>query len=111
MGYSVLNGTKFRTYVTIEGDRFDTIAYKAYGDATKFAPIIEANFGVPLKPSLPAGVTLMIPIIETEESTQIELLPPWKRIVAESTKAAIAAVPSLLNPQTAPTGSFDDSFD
>jgi phage tail protein X len=66
-------------YITKEGDRWDTIAYAAYGDASEIQRLIEANPTVPIDPVLPAGVRLLVPIIETV-SVEIDdkLLPPWK---------------------------------
>ncbi len=68
-------------YTCVEGDRWDTIAFKAYGDAADFQGIIAANPSVPITDELTAGVRLNIPIKETpNETTQNELLPPWKRL-------------------------------
>ena len=68
-------------YRTIEGDRWDLIAYKAYGDATKFVGLLEANKPLAISQTLPAGLKINIPILEDENSgsVQSELLPPWKR--------------------------------
>lgn len=65
-------------YITVDGDRWDTIAYKAYGDALKITPIIEANPNVPKTPVLASGITLYVPIME-QATTDVNLLPPWKR--------------------------------
>jgi len=69
----------FTQYRTIEGDRWDTIAYKAYGDATQYMPIVQANKPLSITSILPAGIELNIPIIEEEDSPTGELLPPWLR--------------------------------
>jgi phage tail protein X len=68
----------YTKYITQEGDRWDTIAYKAYGVATQITPIIEANPGVAKTPVLPSGITLFIPLME-KASINTNLLPPWKR--------------------------------
>lgn len=68
----------FTTYTTIEGDRWDTVAYKAYGDALRYPEIAEANRDVPLTDILPAGLTLRVPVIQ-EAELDTNLLPPWKR--------------------------------
>lgn len=63
-----------------DGDRWDTIAYKAYGDASMVSGIIEANTASVISPVLTAGMRLVIPILETGEvEIDSELLPPWKR--------------------------------
>lgn len=70
----------YTEYLTVQGDRWDTVAYKAYGDATKVEPIMEENKEVYLTEILPAGVRLLVPIIEVvEEFKDPVLLPPWKR--------------------------------
>lgn len=67
-------------YITIVGDRWDTIAWKAYGDATKIKTLLDANAGLPIEKSLPAGLKINIPILEGDsDSVQSALLPPWKR--------------------------------
>jgi phage tail protein X len=65
-------------YTTQDGDRWDLIAQKYYGDATLFGPIQTANLHVPLIPILPGGITLRIPVLETAQFDS-NLLPPWKR--------------------------------
>lgn len=70
----------FTEYLTTQGDRWDTVAFKAYGVATMVQPIIEANREVYLTEIIPAGVRLLIPIIEVAETeANSDLLPPWKR--------------------------------
>lgn len=67
-------------YIVSEGERWDTIAQKAYGRASLMQPIIEANPTVPITPRLTGGTVLLIPVIdEVEVKTDKELLPPWKR--------------------------------
>lgn len=67
-------------YITIEGDRWDTIAYKAYGDALRIKELLEANKGLPIEKTLPAGIKINVPILEGEsDEVSGELLPPWKR--------------------------------
>lgn len=68
----------FTKYTTIQGDRWDTIAHKAYGDPLKISPIVEVNPHVPKTPILPAGVVLYVPIQEREDVSPNNL-PPWKR--------------------------------
>lgn len=68
----------YTAYKTVEGDRWDTIAFKAYGDATQYGKIIEANPLIPKGVVLPSGLTLYIPV-EDRPSVNTSLLPPWKR--------------------------------
>lgn len=70
----------FVEYVAKQGDRWDTIAFKAYGDATLVNGIIEANPTIVISPILEASTRVIVPILE-QGDVQIdsELLPPWKR--------------------------------
>ena len=63
---------------TIEGDRWDLLAYKYYGDAHKFNLIKNANPSVKHRLILEGNLTLKIPIIEADDQNN-NLLPPWKR--------------------------------
>lgn len=65
-------------YITKRGDRWDTIAYAAYGNINKMQTIIEANKGVSLTPVFEDGVQLNIPVLEQENIDELNL-PPWKR--------------------------------
>jgi len=67
-------------YIATEGERWDTIAEKAYGRGDLAKYIIAANPRVPITPRLIGGTVLEIPIIETNEvKTNSEKLPPWKK--------------------------------
>lgn len=67
-------------YIVKDGDRWDSVAFKAYGDPNRFAGIIEANLATVISPLLVAGTRLIIPI-ENEADIEIDSaeLPPWKR--------------------------------
>lgn len=69
---------------TTAGERWDLLAHRYYGDVGKQADLIAANRGLFLAnlavPSiLPAGLVLVIPIIEQRRVAASELLPAWKR--------------------------------
>lgn len=66
------------TYTTKQGERWDTVAYKAYGDAMRINELIQANPNVPITDEIPANTVLNIPII-AEPTLDANLLPPWKR--------------------------------
>jgi hypothetical protein len=69
-------------YTVQDGERWDTISYKAYGRADLAHIIIAANPNVPITARLTGGTVLDIPILEdTAVKTDAELLPPWKRDV------------------------------
>ncbi|WP_095128655.1 tail protein X [Pseudomonas sp. Irchel s3h14] len=67
----------FIAHVTTEGERWDQLAWRYYGDAHRYLPIVEANTHVPITAALPAGLTLAIPILEPVATA--EDLPPWMR--------------------------------
>lgn len=64
-------------HVTAEGDTWDRLAYRYYGNARRYPAIIEANPHVPITAALQAGITLAIPLLSPENT--LEDLPPWKR--------------------------------
>jgi phage tail protein X len=69
----------FIPHLTLEGERLDSIAWKYYGDATLFGPIVAANFGRGvLVPVFPAGVAIKVPLLVSSGVQQNDL-PPWKR--------------------------------
>ena len=71
---------EFQQYVTQDNDHWDTIAYKAYGNAALIEGIIAANPNVGIVDALPGGIVLQIPIIPEEQAVvNLESLPPWKR--------------------------------
>jgi hypothetical protein len=76
---------RYLTHVTGPNERWDHLAYKYYGDASRFGPIIRANralFGEDVIPALlPVALSLLIPVLDPEPLSD-QLLPPWKRRVA-----------------------------
>lgn len=71
---------EFIEYRTLEGQRWDTIAYAALNDPYGYPAIIEANPQWRSVATLPAGVVLRVPVSEIAEPTIApENLPPWKR--------------------------------
>jgi len=68
----------YTRYTTVQGDRWDTVAFKAYGDATLYSEIVEANPTVPKDAVIPSGIVLNIPIRENSVSKK-SVLPPWKQ--------------------------------
>ncbi|MBF0482006.1 MAG: tail protein X [Desulfovibrionaceae bacterium] len=68
-------------HVTTEGERFDQLSYRYYGDALSYERITDANRAVALYPVLPSGLRLLIPVIDqaTAATSNSASLPPWKR--------------------------------
>jgi phage tail protein X len=65
----------FVIITTNEGDRWDLISYRAYGDPFLYERIIAANPHIPIHPTLPAGVQVWCPVIAASPAEA----PPWKR--------------------------------
>ena len=71
--------TTFIEHVTGNGERWDQIANRYYGDPTKYERIIAANPSVAIVPTLEAGLRLSIPVDEVAIDVITVGLPPWKR--------------------------------
>ena len=69
---------QFITHVTIQGERWDSLAWNYYGDATLFSPIVMANPQIPIEPVFEAGLVIGVPILQVSQATTSDL-PPWKQ--------------------------------
>lgn len=69
---------QYTTYTTLQNDRWDLIADKAFGDSTRYPEIIALNPGVAIDDILIGGMDLVVPIVESKPSQDFQL-PPWKR--------------------------------
>ncbi|KAF0205490.1 MAG: hypothetical protein FD173_933 [Gallionellaceae bacterium] len=65
-------------HITTEGERWDQLAYRYYGDAFAYERIVVANPDIPLMLVLPGGLELAIPVIEESDVIATGELPPWK---------------------------------
>lgn len=70
---------EYTSYTVQDGDRWDELAYRYYGDATNIKPLIDANPLVPIIPELVGGTVLFIPIFDAQTLQDFNNLPPWKR--------------------------------
>jgi len=61
------------------GERWDQLAWRYYGDATRYEPIIAANPAVAPTAVLPAGVNLRIPRLAAPTTSPSAEAPPWLR--------------------------------
>ncbi len=64
---------------TKQGERWDLLAHQYYGDAHKMGLIVDANPQLAIVPTLPAGIIILIPVIEGMKAINNEKLPPWMR--------------------------------
>lgn len=62
-------------YVTKDLDRWDSIAYRVYGDPYLYEPIMLANPEHMNRLYFNAGIKLKIPVLYIEEPPEVE--PPW----------------------------------
>jgi phage tail protein X len=70
--------TTYLEYTTMEGDRWDLIAWRCYGDPYAYVEIVAVNRHVPIVPVLDGGLTIYVPLREPAQ-LDITKLPPWKR--------------------------------
>lgn len=68
---------RYLEHITTQGERWDNLACRYYGDALSYERIIAANPHVAIIPVLPSGVRLIIPVISVTQTTSE--LPPWLR--------------------------------
>lgn len=66
-------------YKTQQGDTFDIIALRLFGDETFMDALIKANFEHRKTLIFGSGVVLNVPVINTEAKQTPENLPIWKR--------------------------------
>jgi len=66
-------------YSTVEGDRWDLLAWRFYGGMYGVSVLAEANGDVPMYPVFPVGTVLAVPIIERTRVVTNLNLPAWKR--------------------------------
>ena len=64
------------TYTTVQGDMWDIIAKKRYGDEKQMHKLIEANPAHRDTIFFSAGVILSVPAVAINEISRT--LPPWK---------------------------------
>lgn len=64
-------------HITTDGERWDQIAHRYYGDPLGYGRIILANPHIAITPVLMAGQRLAIPVIDAQRPSQE--IPPWLR--------------------------------
>lgn len=63
------------TYITMQGETPDVIAFNLWGDETLFHKLVEANPSILGLAELPGGLELVVPEIEPRDT---EVAPPWR---------------------------------
>lgn len=67
-----------KTYTTVQGDMWDSIAYTQLGSVNHTDKLMNANLKYREYYTFPAGIVLTLP--DVTESTVSDSLPPWKRV-------------------------------
>ena len=67
------------TMTTVQGDTWDTIAYRAYGNTIRTQELMEERKNIRLLDFqvFPAGITVAIP--EVDENPALSYLPYWRK--------------------------------
>jgi phage tail protein X len=68
---------QYIVHTTTAGERWDLLAWRYYGDATDYSPIIVANPNIPIEPVFDAGLSIAVPIMQKSPAVVADL-PPWK---------------------------------
>ena len=66
-----------KTYTTVQGDMWDSIAYAQLGDVAHTDKLMNANLQYREFYTFPAGIVLVLPEIRNTVSSA---LPPWKKV-------------------------------
>ncbi|MDF2984881.1 MAG: phage tail protein [Eubacterium sp.] len=66
-----------KTYITVQGDMWDSIAFTQLGDAAYTDKLINLNHQYINYYIFPAGIMLLLPDIIEEA---VDTLPPWKQV-------------------------------
>ena len=79
---TALNTAKTQGYlqhIASDGDRWDSLSYQYYGNATAYEQIITANRHLPITTTLTAGQIVFIPMISKPKTSFDHTVPPWLR--------------------------------
>lgn len=69
---------QFVEHITQDGDRWDLIAHRWYGDALRIDVILRANPIIARLIELPGGMLIRVPVV-VEPAIPPAGLPPWAR--------------------------------
>lgn len=70
----------YKTYTTIQGDTWDTIAYKTFGTFDRMGELFAFNPDYIDVFIFPAGVVINLPEDLDKLECCDDLLPPWKKV-------------------------------
>lgn len=69
-----------RTYITVQGDMWDSIAYQQLGSVAYTDQLIRLNQQHHDYYILPAGIVLELPEADAATDNTAATLPPWKQV-------------------------------
>ncbi len=69
-----------KTYTTIQGDMWDSIAYRQLGSVAYTDLLMRQNLQYHDVYLFPAGIVLELPEVDTATDSEGNTLPPWKRV-------------------------------
>lgn len=77
--YQAVRNGPWIEHVTSEGERWDQLANRYYGDPYRYEPIVAANPAIGILPIFEGGLTLLVPVLPTPDVASNDDLPPWKQ--------------------------------
>lgn len=69
-----------KTYTTVQGDMWDSIAYRQLGSVAHTDMLMRQNLQYHDIYILPAGVVLELPDVDAVPDSAVDILPPWKQV-------------------------------
>lgn len=69
-----------KTYTTVQGDMWDSIAYGQLGSVSYTNQLLRLNLQYHDIYIFPAGIVLELPEVDVTTDTAAAALPPWKQV-------------------------------
>ena len=69
-----------RTYTTVQGDMWDSIAYSQLGSVAHTDLLMRQNIQYHDIYIFPAGIVLNLPDVDATTDSTVDALPPWKQV-------------------------------
>ena len=69
-----------RTYTTVQGDMWDSIAYRQLGSVAHTDLLMRQNLRYHDIYVFPAGIVLELPEVDAATDGAADTLPPWKQV-------------------------------
>lgn len=69
-----------KTYTTLQGDMWDSIAYSQLGSVAHTDILIRQNIQYNDIYIFPAGIVLELPDVNSHTDSASDAMPPWKRV-------------------------------